>query len=84
MGTSGFDDLPWDIIKELSEKGIFENVYKKIPKSRFEFVIMEENRERLISAALKSLQKKNPYTTYNQAVDLANLMQAFAKKVLDG
>lgn len=84
MGTSSFDDLPWDIIKEVSEKGIFENVYKKIPKSRFEFVIKEGNREKLIAAALKSLQKKNPDTTYNQAVDLADLMQAFARKVLEG
>lgn len=84
MGNSNFDDLPWDQIKEISEKGIFEEVFKKIPKVRFEFVMKEENRETLIESALKSLRKNNPEATYQQAVLLTSLMQTFAKKILEG
>jgi len=84
MNDSNFDDLPWDEIKEISEKGLFEEVFKKIPKARFEFVLDPRNREALIESAYRSLKKKNPETTYSQAVMLADLMQAFAKKVLEG
>lgn len=84
MDKSYFDDLPWDNIKEISEKGIFEEVFKKIPKSRFEFIVKEENRAILIKSALKSLKKKNPEATYEQAVLLTSLMQTFAHKVLEG
>jgi len=35
MGSSNFDDLPWEQIKEVSETGIFEEVFKRIPKPRF-------------------------------------------------
>lgn len=82
MENGTFDDLPWDEIKEISEKGIFEEVFKRIPKSRFEFVTKEENREALIKSALKSLKKNASSATYEQAVLLANLMQTFAQKVL--
>lgn len=84
MGNADFDDLPWDRIKEISEKGIFEEVFKKIPKSRFEFAANEANHEALVASALKSLRKKNSETTYEQAIALANLMRAFAKKILEG
>lgn len=83
MNDSFFDDLPWDNIEEISERGIFEVVFKKIPKKTFEFVLKEENRERLVSSALKSLKKKNHDTTYEQAVALVNLMQTFARKALE-
>ena len=79
-----FDDLPWDDIKEISEKGIFENVFKKVPRSRFEFVIKDENLDALTESALKSLKKKDPEATYKQAVILANLMRSFARKILEG
>lgn len=84
MESSNFDDLPWDEIKEISEKGIFEEVFKRIPKSRFEFVAKEENREALIKSALKSLKKNNSSATYEQATLLADLMQTFARKILKG
>jgi len=83
MATTDFDDLPWDSFVEVSEKGIFEQVFIKIPKTRFEFVLREENREMLIDSAFKSLKKKNPEVTYNQAVRLAKLMQTFARKILE-
>ena len=84
MDNTDFDDLPWDQIKEISEKGIFEEVFKKIPKTRFEFVAKEENHDALTEAAFKSLKKKNPDTDYKQATILAGLMQTFARKVLEG
>lgn len=84
MKNTDFDDLPWDRIKEVSEKGIFEEVYKKIPKSRFAFVAKEENLDALTESALKSLKKKNPEATYKQAFILAKLMQLFAKKYNQG
>lgn len=82
MESTYFDDLPWDRIKEISEKGIFEEVFKKIPKSRFEFVVKEENLEALTESAFKSLKKKDSDADYKQAVLLANLMRSFAQKVL--
>lgn len=84
MNDSNFDDLPWDRIKEISEKGIFEEVFKKIPKIRFEFAANEANRDALIESALSSLRNKNPESTYEQASSLADLMQTFARKVLEG
>ncbi|MCL4416597.1 MAG: hypothetical protein M1365_07890 [Actinobacteria bacterium] len=84
MGNNNFDDLPWDRIKEISEKGIFEEVFKKIPKNRFEFAAKEENHEVLVSSALKSLKRTNPEASNEQAVLLADMMQAFARKVLEG
>lgn len=84
MGNTDFDDLPWDRIKEISEKGIFEEVFKKIPKSRFTFVAKEENFDVLTESALKSLKKKNSEATYKQAYLLAKIMQSFARKILIG
>lgn len=77
------DDLPWEDIKEISEKGIFEEVFKKIPKVRFEFVAKEENHQALVESALRSLKKTNPEASYEQALLLANLMQKFARKALE-
>lgn len=84
MDNSNLDDLPWDKIAEISEKGIFEEVFKKIPKTRFEFAANDANKEVLINSALKSLRKKNPDATYEQAESLAILMQTFAQKMLEG
>lgn len=84
MENINFDDLPWDTFRDISEKGIFEQVFKKIPKARFEFVIKEENLDALTEAAFKSLKKKDPGANFKQATILAGLMQAFARKVLEG
>lgn len=84
MDNKYFDDLPWDTIKEISEKGIFEEVFKKIPKSRFEFVVKDENLDTLTESAYRSLKKKDPQVSYKQAVILANLMRSFAEKMLEG
>ncbi len=79
-----FDDLPWDKIQKISEKGIFEEVFKKIPKSRFAFAAKDENLKDLTESAFRSLKKKDPNTSYNQAAVLAKLMQTFAQKILNG
>lgn len=84
MKNTNFDDLPWEDIKEISEKGIFEEVFKRIPKERFEFVAKPENFDALTDSALRGLQKKNPDTTYKQAYILAKIMQSFASKALEG
>ncbi len=79
---SDFDDLPWEEIQTVSQEGLFEEVFKKIPKERFRFAAKEENRPVLIESALKSLRKTNPNASYGQATLLADIMQTFAKKVL--
>jgi hypothetical protein len=84
MNSTDFDDLPWDQIKEISKKGVFEEVFKKIPKSRFSFVAKEEHFDALTESALVSLKKKNPDTTYKQAYLLAKIMQSFAHEVSEG
>jgi len=82
MTDDNFEDLPWAEIKEISERGLFERVFKKIPKTRFQFATKDENREILINSALKSLQKSNQGATREQAVILADLMINFAWRVL--
>lgn len=81
---SPIDSLPWEDIKEISEKGLFEQVFKKIPKARFEFAAKEENHQVLVESALKSLKKNNPDASYQQATMLADLMQKYARKALEG
>lgn len=82
--SSDFDGLPWEDIKEISEKGLFEQVFKKIPKARFEFAAKEENYQALVKSALESLKKNNPAASYEQATILADLMQKYARKALEG
>lgn len=84
MEKTVFDDLPWQEIKEISEKGVFEEVFKRIPKERFRFAAKEENREALVNSAFKSLKKNNPEVSSEQATLLADLMQQFARRVLEG
>lgn len=79
---SNCDDLPWIEIQEISEKGLFEKIFKKIPKERFRFAAKEENHPVLVESALKSLRKTNPNASYGQATLLADIMQTFAKRIL--
>lgn len=83
MADADIDRLPWDDIQEISEKGLFEQVFNRIPKARFKFAADEQNRPVLIESALRSLKKKNPSASYGQATLLADIMQNFAKKVLE-
>lgn len=82
MQKTEFDDLPWAEIKEISESGLFEEVFKKIPKNSFRFAAEKENHEVLVNSAFKSLKKSDPEASYAQAEVLAGLMQAFAQKIL--
>lgn len=79
---SDFDGLPWEEIQEISQEGLFEEKFKKIPKSLFRFATRDENRPKLIESALKSLRKTNPNASYGQATLLADIMQTFAQKIL--
>lgn len=76
------DDLPWDEIRQISQQGIFEQKFKKFPKSLFKFTVKEENRPKLIESALKSLRETNPNASYGQATLLVDIMQTFAQKML--
>lgn len=84
MADTDLDSLPWEEIQQISEKGLFEEVFKKIPKTRFAFAAKEENRQALIDSALRSLRKTNPDATYSQATLLADIMQEYAKRALKG
>lgn len=77
-----FDDLPWNEIQQISQEGLFEEKFKKMPKSLFSFAAKEENRPALIKSALKSLRKTNPNASPGQATLLADIMQTFAQKIL--
>lgn len=79
-----FDDLPWEQIQQISQEGLFEQVFKKIPKTRFKFAAKDENHQALIESAFKSLRRNNPNASYGQATLLADIMQHFAKKVIEG
>lgn len=82
--STNFDDLPWEEIQQISTDGIFEEVFKKIPKARFKFAADDKNRPFLVESALRSLRKTNPNASHSQAVLLADIMQTFASKVLEG
>lgn len=81
--TNPVDLLPWDEIQEISEKGLFEEVFKKIPKHSFKFAAEEENRPALIKSAFRSLKKTNPNASWGQATLLADIMQTYARKALE-
>lgn len=83
MITGNIDDLPWEDIKETSQQGLFKEVFNKIPKARFQFAAESKNRKALIDSALKSLKKKDPNASYEQATILADLMQSYAQKIFE-
>lgn len=79
MGNNDFDSLPWNDIEEISKSGIFEEVFKRIPRSRLEFVAKEENKEILVRSAKKKLKTDS----YEKAEILAELMQEYARRALE-
>lgn len=81
--TSPIDSLPWDRIQEVSQEELFKEKFSKINKSVFKFAANDKNRQVLIESALKSLRKTNPSASYGQATLLADIMQTFARKVLE-
>ncbi|MDO8618607.1 MAG: hypothetical protein Q7R49_01525 [Candidatus Daviesbacteria bacterium] len=77
------DLLPWDQIQEVSREGLFREHFNKIHKNVLKFAANDKNRPALIESALKSLRKTNPNASSGQAILLADIMQTFAKKVLE-
>lgn len=78
---SDFDNLPWDKVQDVLE---FDSFKMNIPnKSVLEFALKEENYPKLVESALKSLQKKDPEASEEQAKALADTMKEFAQKLLD-
>ena len=78
------DLLPWDQIQEVSQSELFKEKFGKIHRNIFKFAANDKNRPALIESALKSLRKTNPNASYGQAALLADVMQTFAKKILEG
>ncbi|KKR16714.1 MAG: hypothetical protein UT45_C0004G0045 [Candidatus Daviesbacteria bacterium GW2011_GWA2_39_33] len=77
------DLLPWDDIQQVSQEDLFKEKFGKIHKNIFKFAASDKNRPALIESALKSLRRTNPNASYGQAILLADIMQTFAKKVLE-
>ncbi len=78
------DLLPWDDIQNVSQEELFGEKFGKIHKNIYKFAANDKNRQALIESALKSLRKTNPNASYGQAALLADIMQTFAKKMLEG
>lgn len=78
------DLLPWDDIQQVSQSELFKDKFRKIHKNVFKFAASDKNRPALIESALKSLRETNPNASYGQAALLADIMQTFAKKILEG
>ncbi len=83
MADTDFDDLPWEEIQQISLEGSFGEAFKKIPKARFRFAAQDKNRPALIESALRNLRKTDSSASYGQGALLADIMQTFAKKVLE-
>jgi hypothetical protein len=82
--TDPVDLLPWDDIQQVSQSELFKDRFRKIHKNIFKFAANDKNRQALIESALKSLRKTNPNASWGQAALLADVMQTFAKKILEG
>lgn len=83
MVSTDFTDLPWKEVKQLvSETPNLEKV-KKIQKETFRIAADKSNREKVIESALKYLKKTNPDTNYEQAASLADMMQIFARMLIE-
>ena len=73
------DSLPWEEVKNLF-KG---NLPKNFNPETFKFATDEGNKQAVIESAWKSLKKTNPEATYEQASSLADMMQIFARMVVE-
>ncbi len=73
------DSLPWEELESLF-KG---NLPKNFSPNTFEFAADQSNKEAVIESAWASLRKSNPDATHEQAASLADMMQIFARMVLE-
>ena len=77
--TNLVDALPWDELDAFS-KGKYESVSEET----YKFVLNEANRDMLVKAAFKSLQKTEPESASEyRAEQLADMMIRFAKMALE-
>ena len=73
------DALPWDELEAFAT-----GKYATVSDKTYQFVINESNREFLVKAALKSLQKTDPENANEyRAEQLADMMIRFAKLALE-
>ena len=72
------DALPWDELEAFAT-----GKYATVSDKTYQFVINESNREFLVKAALKSLQKTDPENANEyRAEQLADMMKRFAENAL--
>jgi hypothetical protein len=72
------DSLPWDELEAFAT-----GKYATVSDKTYQFVINESNREFLVKAALKSLQKTDPENANEyRAEQLADMMKRFAENAL--
>lgn len=77
---SKLDDLPWGDIVKTAKK----NNYRGLSLDIFQFALEEDNRTELVKSALKSLEKTDSGSaTIEKAESLADMMQIFAKMVVE-
>jgi hypothetical protein len=70
--------LPWDELEAFAT-----GKYATVSDKTYQFVINESNREFLVKAALKSLQKTDPENANEyRAEQLADMMKRFAENAL--
>lgn len=78
------DLLPWDEIDTIIHQEHNQEFIKKINKSTLRHIAAEKNRQELIMSALNHLQRTDPeHATPGKAVNLADIMQNFAKLALE-
>lgn len=72
------DALPWDELEAFAT-----GKYTTVSDKTYQFVLDESNREFLVKAALKSLQKTDPENANEyRAEQLADMMKRFAENAL--
>lgn len=76
------DELPWEEIQQLIS-GKYLEKYNSVDTTIFDFASKKVNREKVVQAALKTLENREPKSaTREKAEALADMMQIFARMVL--
>lgn len=80
----GVDQLPWEEIMKIVNGKSWSKDFNKIPEETYIFAADKQNRDFVIKSALKSLKKTDPASaTLEKAETIADMMQIFAKMVLE-
>jgi len=82
--STQLSSLPWGEIEKLLQTFEVSDKVSKVPLETFQFAADKENREFLITSALKSLKKSDPKNATQKAAEsLADMMNIFARMVIE-